>query len=60
MGRPNYDDSTADGSGEAVSDAQSSTDYLYFGGQTLGTLTHSDNSQGMLFGKLQESDNGTT
>jgi len=59
MGRPNYEDSTADGSTDAAGDDQSSTDYLYFGGQTLDTLTHSDNSQGVLFGTLQESDNGT-
>jgi hypothetical protein len=59
MGRPNYEDSTADGSGDASGDDQSSTDHLYFGGQTLGTLTHSDNSRGLLSGTLQESDNGT-
>lgn len=58
MGRPDYEDSVAGGTADSAS-GDSSTDYLYFGGQTLGSLTGSGSSLGTVFGTLQEGDDGT-
>lgn len=58
MGRPDYEDSIASGDSNG-SGGDSSTDYVYFGGQTLGSLTGGGSNLDTVLGTLQESDNGT-
>lgn len=59
MGRPDYEDSVAGDSG--VGSDESSTGYVYFGADPIGSLTDSDNGNlSTVLGTLQESDNGTT
>lgn len=59
MGRPDYEDSIAGGNDDG-SEGDSSTGFLYFGGQSLGSLTGSGSiSLNTSLGSLQEDDNGT-
>lgn len=58
MGRPEFEDSVAGESPNGDDTEATSTDFLYFGADSLGSLSHGDGAPRTLLGTLQESDNG--